>query len=136
LPYENFLKDFEVLLVRKIFLRKKQNRDHTQERTATKIVSGERKLRVAWYREVLAKFPNPVATIMKNRLVTRDIDLLGELAKHAGDRGESSMTRLDPSSHRVLEPRTSSPHAGVDAIRVLERPSPQTTLCHAFCEAL
>jgi hypothetical protein len=30
--YENFLKDLVGLLVRKIFLRKKQNRDHTQER--------------------------------------------------------------------------------------------------------
>jgi hypothetical protein len=76
--YENFLKDLTGLLVRKIFLRKKQNRDHTQERDR---YSGERKLPMRC-REVLAKFPNPVATIMKNRLVTRDIDLLRELAKH------------------------------------------------------
>src|SRR4030081_2830462 len=32
--------------------------------------------------EVLANFRNPVAIITKNRLVTRDIDLLGELASH------------------------------------------------------
>jgi hypothetical protein len=33
-----------MLLVRKNFLRKKQNRDHTQQETATKIPSGQRKL--------------------------------------------------------------------------------------------
>src|SRR5690242_12174901 len=32
--------------------------------------------------EVLAKFRNPVAIITKNRLVTRDIDLLGHLVKY------------------------------------------------------
>ena len=32
--------------------------------------------------EVLAEFRNPVAIITKNFLVTRDIDLLSELARH------------------------------------------------------
>ncbi len=32
--------------------------------------------------EVLARFRNPVGIITKNQLVTRDIDLLGELAAH------------------------------------------------------
>ena len=41
----------------------------------------ERKLRITrGCLEVLAKFRNPVAIITKNRLVTRDIDLLSELA--------------------------------------------------------
>jgi hypothetical protein len=74
------------LLVGKFFLRKKQNRGHTQERTATKIFSGERKLQITRCREVLAKFPDPVSTIVRNRLVTRDIDLLCELAKHRRSR--------------------------------------------------
>src|SRR5438876_6461059 len=43
----------------------------------------ERKLRITrGCLEVLAKFRNPVAIITKNRLVTRDIDLLCELTKY------------------------------------------------------
>src|SRR5881227_2419211 len=43
----------------------------------------ERKLRITRRcLEVLAQFRNPVAIITKNRLVTRDIDLLCELAQH------------------------------------------------------
>ena len=49
----------------------------------------ERKLRITrGCLEVLAKFRNPVAIITKNRLVTRDIDLLGELARYRRFRGE------------------------------------------------
>jgi DNA repair photolyase len=80
--YENFLKDFAGLLARKIFCVKSRIVTTRRSGTATKIFSGERKVRMTRCREVLAKFPNPVATIMKNRLVTRDIDLLRELAKH------------------------------------------------------
>src|SRR6267142_4996486 len=61
--------------------------------------------------EVLAKFKNPVAIITKNRLVTRDLDLLCELAKYNAVAVNLSVTSLDPNLQRVLEPRTSSPHA-------------------------
>ena len=46
--------------------------------------------------EVLAKFRNPVAIITKNRLVTRDADLLGELASHNAAAVNISVTSLDP----------------------------------------
>ncbi len=69
--------------------------------------------------EVLAKFKNPVAIITKNRLVTRDIDLLCELAKYNAVAVNLSVTSLDPNLQRVLEPRTSSPQARLDAIRQL-----------------
>src|SRR5438128_7188737 len=69
--------------------------------------------------EVLAKFRNPVAIITKNRLVTRDIDLLCELAKHNAVAVNLSVTSLDANLQRVLEPRTSSPQARLDAIRQL-----------------
>ena len=49
-----------MLLVRKIFLRKKQNRDHTQEEIATKISSGRENCRSRTV-AVPARFPNPVA---------------------------------------------------------------------------
>jgi DNA repair photolyase len=68
---------------------------------------------------VLAKFKNPVAIITKNRLVTRDIDLLCELAKYNAVAVNLSVTSLDPNLQRVLEPRTSSPQARLDAIRQL-----------------
>src|SRR6266571_6926915 len=70
----------------------------------------ERKLRITrGCLEVLAEFRNPVAIITKNRLVTRDIDLLCELAKYNAVAVNLSVTSLDPKLQRVLEPRTSSP---------------------------
>jgi len=80
----------------------------------------ERQLRITrGCLEVLAKFRNPVAIITKNRLVTRDIDLLCELAKCNAVAVNISVTSLDPNLQRVLEPRTSSPQARLDAIRQL-----------------
>jgi DNA repair photolyase len=69
--------------------------------------------------EVLTKFRNPVAIITKNRLVARDIDLLRELAGHDAVGVNISVTSLDSNLQRVLEPRTSSPQARLDAIRQL-----------------
>ena len=80
----------------------------------------EKKLRITRKcLEVLAKFRNPVAIITKNRLVTRDIDLLRELAGCNAVAVNISVTSLDPKLRRVLEPRTSSPEARLDTIRHL-----------------
>src|SRR5881227_3052201 len=80
----------------------------------------ERKLCIArGCLEVLAKFRNPVAIITKNRLVTRDIDLLCGLSAHNAVAVNVSVTSLDSNLQRVLEPRTSSPQARLDAIRQL-----------------
>src|SRR5213083_1622620 len=80
----------------------------------------ERKLRITrGCLEVLAEFRNPVAIITKNRLVTRDIDLLCELAKHNAVAVNLSVTSLNQRLQRLLEPRTSSPQARLDAIRQL-----------------
>ena len=80
----------------------------------------ERKLRITrGCLEVLAKFRNPVAIITKNRLVTRDIDLLRDLAMHNAAAVNVSVTSLDSNLQRVLEPRTSSPQARLDAIEQL-----------------
>src|SRR5207245_4800794 len=77
----------------------------------------EKKLQITrgWI-EVLAKFKNAVAIITKNRLVTRDIDLLCELAKYNAVAVNLSVTSLDPDLQRILEPRTSSSQARLDAI--------------------
>jgi DNA repair photolyase len=80
----------------------------------------ERKLRITrGCLEVLAKFRNPVAIITKNRLVTRDVDLLGALALHDAAAVNVSVTSLDPNVQRVLEPRTSSPAARLETVAAL-----------------
>jgi DNA repair photolyase len=71
--------------------------------------------------EVFSKFRNPVAIITKNRLVTRDIDLLGELAADNAAAVNISVTSLDPNLQRVLEPRTSAPAARLEAISALHK---------------
>ncbi len=80
----------------------------------------ERKLRITrGCLEVLARFRNPVAIITKNRLVARDVDLLRDLAAHNAAAVNISVTSLDSNLQRVLEPRTSSPQARLEAIRQL-----------------
>ncbi len=69
--------------------------------------------------EVLAEFRNPVGIITKNHLVTRDIDLLQELARHDAVAVAVSVTTLDNDLSRKLEPRTSSPQRRLEAIRKL-----------------
>lgn len=71
--------------------------------------------------EVMARFRNPVAIITKNQLVTRDEDLLGELAAHQAAAVNISVTSLDPKLQRILEPRTSTPRARLDAITHLRK---------------
>ena len=69
--------------------------------------------------EVLAEFRNPVFIVTKNQLVTRDIDLLGELARHRAVGVLLSITTLDADLRKVMEPRTSPPAARLAAIREL-----------------
>ena len=59
--------------------------------------------------EVLLEFRNPAAIITKNRLVTRDLDLLREFARWNGIMVAVTITTLDPDLRRLMEPRTSSP---------------------------
>src|SRR5438874_3180539 len=80
----------------------------------------ERKLRITRScLEVIAKFRNPVGILTKNRLVTRDIDILSELARHNAMVVNLSVTSLDTKLQRILEPRTSSPTARLDAVEQL-----------------
>ncbi len=69
--------------------------------------------------EVLAEFRNPVVVITKNHLVTRDVDLLAELARHRAVSVSVSITTLDDAVRSVMEPRTSSPRRRLDAVRAL-----------------
>jgi DNA repair photolyase len=69
--------------------------------------------------EVLAEFRNPVGIVTKNFLVTRDIDLLAELARHNAATVYISITTLDTELRKVMEPRTSPPAARLEAVRRL-----------------
>lgn len=71
--------------------------------------------------EVLAEFCNPVAMITKNHLVTRDLDVLGELAGVAAAAVMVSVTTLDSTLSRVLEPRASHPKHRLAALQALTR---------------
>jgi len=66
--------------------------------------------------EVLAEFRNPVAIVTKNHLVTRDLDLLKQLASHRAVSVSLSVTTLDRQLQGVLEPRTSTPDYRLQAI--------------------
>jgi DNA repair photolyase len=71
--------------------------------------------------EVLAEFRNPVVIITKNHLVTRDLDLLGELARTQAAAVYLSVTTLDGDLARIMEPRTSQPTRRLAAIEALSR---------------
>ena len=69
--------------------------------------------------QVLAEFRNPVAIVTKNHLVTRDIDVLTDLANHRAAAVFISLTTLDGALARLMEPRASQPAARIEAIRLL-----------------
>jgi DNA repair photolyase len=66
--------------------------------------------------EVLAEFRNPVGIVTKNRLVARDTDVLADLASDGCASVALSVTSLDESLRRVLEPRTSRADLRLDAV--------------------
>lgn len=69
--------------------------------------------------EVLLDFRNPAGVITKNHLITRDIDILSEMAKFNIVRVLISTTSLDEHIQRTMEPRASSPKLRLEAIRKL-----------------
>ena len=68
---------------------------------------------------VLRDFMNPVTIVTKNHLVTRDIDILREMAIHDCAHVTVSVTTLRSGLRRVMEPRTSIPARRLDAVRRL-----------------
>ena len=68
---------------------------------------------------VLSDFNNPVGIVTKNHLITRDIDILGDMAKRNLAEVFLSVTTLDRDLARTMEPRASAPHRRLDAIREL-----------------
>src|SRR5688572_30858762 len=58
--------------------------------------------------QVLAEFGNPVGIITKSHLITRDVDILGELAEKNLVAAILSITTLDNDLHSVFEPRAAT----------------------------
>ena len=82
----------------------------------------ERKLRITrGCLEVLAELRNPTIIITKGWLVTRDVDLLAELAGFEAASVAISITSLDRGLQRILEPGASSPEKRLAAIETLSR---------------
>jgi DNA repair photolyase len=71
--------------------------------------------------EILLEFRNPVVIITKNYLVTRDIDILRELARYRCVAVSVSLTTLDRRLSAVMEPRASSPTRRLAAISHLAK---------------
>ena len=69
--------------------------------------------------QVLLDFRNPTALITKNRLITRDIDLLRQMHDYHGVAVNISLTTLNDEVARRMEPRASSPEHRLAAIKEL-----------------
>lgn len=69
--------------------------------------------------EVCAEFRQPISIVTKNALVTRDLDLLADLARDQCAAVYLSVTTLDSDLAGKLEPRASRPAARLRAIREL-----------------
>lgn len=69
--------------------------------------------------EVALEARLPIGIVTKNALVTRDIDLLSEMARFKLVRVALSVTSLDQELTKIMEPRTSSPQARLRAISEL-----------------
>ncbi|HTR87503.1 MAG TPA: PA0069 family radical SAM protein [Reyranella sp.] len=68
---------------------------------------------------VLSDFNNPVGIVTKNHNVTRDIDILADMAKRNLAEVFLSVTTLDKELARDMEPRASAPHRRLEAIKKL-----------------
>lgn len=71
--------------------------------------------------ETFLRYRNPVSIITKNHLVTRDLDILAEMASMRLVHVTLSVTSLDAELIGRMEPRTSRPPRRLDAIEALAK---------------
>ena len=87
--------------------------------------------------EVLNKANHPVAIVTKSALVTRDIDILAQMADRQLAKVAVSVTTLDPKLARRMEPRAAAPAKRLDTIRRLtEAGIPVTVLVAPIIPAI
>ena len=80
----------------------------------------EKKLRITrGLLEVLQRFDHPVGIVTKSALVTRDIDILAPMAERGLAKVAVSVTTLDLTIARTMEPRAASPTKRLETIRRL-----------------
>ncbi|MBY0421992.1 MAG: PA0069 family radical SAM protein [Parvularculaceae bacterium] len=68
---------------------------------------------------VLAEFRHPASILTKSGVIGRDIDLLAPMAALRLVKTMLSITTLDPSLARAMEPRASAPRRRLDTVRRL-----------------
>ncbi|MCC6984783.1 MAG: PA0069 family radical SAM protein [Bauldia sp.] len=78
--------------------------------------------------EVLDKASHPVGIVTKSHLVTRDIDILSNMAARGLARVALSVTTLDRKLARAMEPRAATPERRLDALRQLSSAGIPTTV--------
>ncbi len=71
--------------------------------------------------EVLREFLNPVSVVTKSALVTRDADVLADLARAGATHVHISLTTLDADLAARLEPRAARPARRLEAVGALAR---------------
>ncbi|HET8810767.1 MAG TPA: PA0069 family radical SAM protein [Flavobacteriaceae bacterium] len=69
--------------------------------------------------QVMLKWKHPTGIITKNALILRDLDILKELAKLNLIRVSISITSLEESTRRLLEPRTASIKKRLETVKIL-----------------
>jgi DNA repair photolyase len=80
----------------------------------------ERRLRVTRsILEVLWRTRHPVGIVTKSALVTRDLDILADMARLGLVKVALSVTSLDRNLARTMEPRATTPGRRLEAIRAL-----------------
>jgi DNA repair photolyase len=81
--------------------------------------------------EVLARMNHPVGIVTKSALVTRDIDILAPMAAKGLAKVAISVTTLDRTLSRDMEPRAASPEKRIETIRQLSRAGIPVTVLNA-----
>lgn len=81
--------------------------------------------------EVLVRYRHPVGMITKNSLILRDLDLLKELAENQLVHVMISITTLDESLRRMMEPRTASAIKRLQTVEQLAKAGVPTGVMNA-----
>ncbi|HMI08207.1 MAG TPA: PA0069 family radical SAM protein [Flavobacterium sp.] len=71
--------------------------------------------------ELFHKYRHPVAIITKNALITRDLDILTELAKDNLIGVNVSITSLSEKTRQLLEPRTATIQKRLETVKILSQ---------------
>ncbi len=69
--------------------------------------------------EVLSAYNHPVTIVTKSARVTRDLDILSDMARRGLAKVALSVTTLDAKLARVMEPRASTPSRRLEAMKLL-----------------